>query len=94
MQLLFEDYPAVQYDGLEYTTQYTLLILTTKMKTIEKLLQEIGVAILLFITLLTLSYFLFADRRTEDQRQLDEMVDYQRSQGRNDVIEDGYIIIR
>lgn len=64
------------------------------MKTIEKLLQEIGVAILLFITLLILSYFLFADRRTEDQRQLDEMVDYQRSQGRNAVIEDGYIIIK
>jgi hypothetical protein len=64
------------------------------MKTIEKLLQEIGVAILLFITLLILSYFLFADRRTEDQRQLDEMVDYQISQGRNAVIEDGYIIIK
>lgn len=64
------------------------------MKTIEKLLQEIGVAILLFITLLILSYFLFADRRTEDQRQLDEMVDYHRSQGRNAVIEDGYIVIK
>lgn len=64
------------------------------MKTIEKLLQEIGVVILLFIALLILSYFLFADRRTEDQQQLDEMVDYQRSQGRNAIIEDGYIVIR
>lgn len=60
------------------------------MKTIEKLLQLVGTAVLLIITLLILS----TDRSTENQRQLDEMVDYQRSQGRNAVIEDGYIVIK
>lgn len=60
------------------------------MKTIEKLLQLVGTAVLLIVTLLILS----TDRRTENQRQLDEMVDYQRSQGRNAVIEDGYIVIK
>lgn len=64
------------------------------MKTTEKQLAEIGVAILLYLALLSLSYFLFTDRKTEDQRQLDEMVDYQRSLGRNAIIKDGYIVIK
>lgn len=56
-------------------------------------LEEIGLALLLFIAIAIVSYYSFSDRRSEDEKQLDEMVEYQISQGRNARIENGFIIV-
>lgn len=65
-----------------------------KKKTITNPLAEIAIALLLVAFLAVVSYYKFSDKESVEQRQQNEMIDYQRSQGRNAVIEDELVIIK
>lgn len=65
-----------------------------KKKTITNPLAEIAIALLLVTFLAVVSYYKFSDKESVEQRQQNEMIDYQRSQGRNAVVEDGLVIIK